>query len=75
MIELLTKYPSDQFKEDEMGGACSMYGGEVQGTQVSVGKASGKIPLERMHVAFVFYVDLRNKQRLFPYTALTDWFL
>ena len=24
---------------------------------------------------YVFCVDLRIKQRLFPYTALTDWFV
>jgi hypothetical protein len=24
---------------------------------------------------YVFCVDLENKQRLFPYTALTDWIL
>ena len=24
---------------------------------------------------YVFYVDLRTKQRLFPYTALADWFV
>jgi hypothetical protein len=24
---------------------------------------------------YVFCVDLRKKQRLFPYTALTDWFV
>jgi len=24
---------------------------------------------------YVFWVDLRKKPRLFPYTALTDWFL
>jgi hypothetical protein len=58
-----------------MGGACSTYGGEDQRMQVSVGNAFGKIPLERMHVAFVFCVDLKNKQRLFPYTTLTDRFL
>jgi len=24
---------------------------------------------------YVFYMDLENKRRLFPYTTLTDWFL
>jgi len=24
---------------------------------------------------YVFCVDMRTKQRLFPYTTLTDWFL
>jgi len=49
-----------------MGGACSTYGGEDQRMQVSVGKASGKIPLERMHVAFVFCVNLRTNNDYFP---------
>jgi hypothetical protein len=28
-----------------------------------------------MPTRFMFCVDLRKKQRLFPYTALSDWFL
>ena len=27
------------------------------------------------HSVFMFCVDLRKKKLLFPYTALTDWFL
>jgi len=49
-----------------MGGASSMYGGVDQCMQVSVGKACGKIPLERMHVVFVFCVDLRTNSHYFP---------
>jgi hypothetical protein len=49
-----------------MDGACSTYGGEDHCMQVSVGKASGKITLERMHVAFVFCVDLSTNSDYFP---------
>jgi hypothetical protein len=27
------------------------------------------------HCIYVFRVDLENKQQVFPYTALSDWFL
>jgi len=49
-----------------MGGARSTHGDEAQCMQVSVGKASGEIPLERMHVAFVFCVDIRTNSDYFP---------
>ena len=39
-----------------------------------------KFAIQKLHVLpthciYVFCVDLRKKQRLFPYTTLTDWFL
>jgi len=44
---LLNKYYSDdQIEKNEMGGACSMYGGERRGVyRVLVGKPEGKRPL------------------------------
>ena len=45
---LLTKYYSgDQIKKNEMGGACSTYGGRRGAYRVLVGKPNGKRQLER----------------------------
>ena len=41
-------YLGDQFKDNEMSGACSTYGGEERGQySVLVGKPEGKRPLGR----------------------------
>ena len=45
---LLTKYfLGDEIDKNEMGGACSMYGGEVRLYRVLAGKSEGKKPLGR----------------------------
>ena len=44
----LTQYCSgDKIQQNEMGGACSVYGGEDRCIQGLVGKPEGKRPLER----------------------------
>jgi len=48
MIFLLTNYYlSDQSKEDKIGSACGMYGGEEISYRVLMGKTEGKRPLAR----------------------------
>jgi len=41
------------------------------------GQTYGLLHGGKMHTQciYVFYVDLRNKQRLFPCTTSTDWLL
>jgi hypothetical protein len=34
-----------------------------------------KIPIFGPHSVYVFCMDLRKKQRVFPYAKLTGWFL
>jgi hypothetical protein len=40
-------FSGDQIEKNEMGGACSMYGGEERFIRVLVGKPEGERPLGR----------------------------
>jgi len=51
IITSLTKhYSGEQIEKSEMGGACSLYGGEERAYRVLVGKSEGKDHLEETGV-------------------------
>jgi hypothetical protein len=47
MICTLAIYTGDQIEKNDMGEACSTYGGENRCMQVLVGKSKGRRPLRR----------------------------
>jgi hypothetical protein len=47
LVPFTKYYYGDQIKEDEMGGSCSMHGGDENARSMFVGKPEGKSPLGR----------------------------
>ena len=59
-MEFIFYYSGDKIMKNEMGGACSTYGGEKGMYRVLVGKPEGKIPRRRLEDRSNIKMDLQK---------------